>query len=31
MESITSVDVEIAPRIMSQDEAAVCFERHMRR
>ena len=26
-ESITSVDVEIAPRIMSQDEAAVCFEK----
>ena len=26
-ESITSVDVEIAPRIMTQDEAAVCFEK----
>ena len=26
-ESITSVDVEIAPRIMTQDEAAGCFEK----
>ena len=26
-ERITSVDVEIAPRIMSQDEAAGCFEK----
>ena len=26
-ERITSVDVEIAPRIMSQDEAAECFEK----